>query len=66
MSRPSPSGLREDDGDEYLTATIYEILRLRPVLPNAEPRLSKRPVRIGGFEYPPGVLLLASAIPGPA
>jgi cytochrome P450 len=47
--------------DEYLTATVYEILRLRPVLPNAEPRLTKRPVTIGGVEYPPGVALLASA-----
>jgi cytochrome P450 len=53
--------LADEDDDEYLTAAIYEILRLRPVLPNAEPRLSKRPVNIGGFEYPPGVLLLASA-----
>ncbi|HEY2436929.1 MAG TPA: cytochrome P450 [Solirubrobacteraceae bacterium] len=50
-----------DEDDEYLTATIYEILRMRPVLPNAEPRLTKRPVKIGGFEYPPGVALLASA-----
>ncbi len=49
------------ESDEYLTATIHEILRLRPVLPNAEPRLTKRPVTIGGFEYPTGVSLLASA-----
>jgi cytochrome P450 len=49
------------DGDEYLTATIHEILRLRPVLPNAEPRLTKQPVKIGEVEYPPGVALLASA-----
>ena len=49
------------DGDDYLTATINEILRLRPVLPNAEPRLTKRPITIGGFEYPAGVALLASA-----
>jgi hypothetical protein len=49
------------DSDEYLTATINEILRLRPVLPNAEPRLTKRPVQIGGFSYPAGVSLLASA-----
>ena len=49
------------EGDEYLTATVYEILRLRPVLPNAEPRLTKRPVKIGEIEYPPGVALLASA-----
>ncbi len=48
-------------GDEYLTATINEILRLRPVVPNAEPRLTKRSVQIGGFSYPAGVLLLASA-----
>jgi hypothetical protein len=46
--------------DEYLTATIHEILRLKPVLPNAEPRLTKRPITIGGFEYPAGVALLAS------
>ncbi len=47
--------------DEYLTATINEILRHKPVLPNAEPRLTKQPVTIGGFEYPAGVSLLASA-----
>ncbi|HUO73535.1 MAG TPA: cytochrome P450 [Solirubrobacteraceae bacterium] len=47
--------------DEYLTATINEVLRIKPVLPNAEPRLTKKPVRIGGFTYPAGVALLASA-----
>jgi cytochrome P450 len=51
----------EGSGDEYLTATINEILRLRPVLPNAEPRLTKTPVKIGGFNYPAGIVLLASA-----
>ncbi|MDQ6605646.1 MAG: cytochrome P450 [Actinomycetota bacterium] len=50
------------EGDAYLTATIHEILRLRPVLPNAEPRLTKQPVEIGGFRYPAGVALLASAL----
>jgi cytochrome P450 len=50
-----------EEGDEYLTATVNEILRRRPVLPNAEPRLTKREVTIGGFTYPPGVALLASA-----
>jgi cytochrome P450 len=49
------------NGDDYLTATIYEVMRHRPVLPNAEPRLVKQPVTIGGIEYPPGVALLASA-----
>jgi cytochrome P450 len=49
------------DGDEYLSATITEILRVRPVLPNAEPRLTMRPVEIGRIRYPAGVVLLASA-----
>jgi cytochrome P450 len=53
--------LDEGTGDAYLSATIAEILRLRPVLPNAEPRLTMREVTIGGFTYPPGVVLLASA-----
>ncbi len=53
--------LDRGDGDEYLGATITEILRLRPVLPNAEPRLTKQAVEIGGVRYPPGVVLLASA-----
>ena len=49
-------------GDEYLTATIDEIMRLRPVQPNGEPRLVKREITIGGVSYPPGVCLLASAV----
>jgi cytochrome P450 len=49
------------NGDDYLTATINETLRHRPVIPNAAPRLTKRPVEIGGFEYPEGVALLANA-----
>jgi cytochrome P450 len=52
--------IRAEASDEYLTATIHEIMRLRPVLPNAEPRLTKQPVRIGEVEYPAGVALLAS------
>src|SRR5215218_7300195 len=50
-----------DDGDAYLTATIQETLRRRPVLPNAEPRLVMQPVEVGGWEYPPGVCLIANA-----
>src|SRR4051794_16249877 len=34
------------DGEDYLTATIQETLRRRPVLPNAAPRLVKQPVQI--------------------
>ncbi len=47
------------EDEQYLTATINEILRLRPVLPNAEPRLVKQPIEIGGVRYQPGVMLLA-------
>jgi cytochrome P450 len=50
-----------DGSDAYLTATIQETLRRRPVLPNAAPRLVKRPVEIGGFPYPPGVCVVANA-----
>jgi len=57
--------LREEvdagESEDYLNATITEILRMRPVRPNAEPRLTKREVEIGGVRYPPGVVLLASA-----
>jgi cytochrome P450 len=52
-------GEREDDA--YLSATINEILRRRPVLGNAEPRLVKRPIEIGDIEYQPGAVLFASA-----
>jgi len=50
-----------DDGEEYLTATVNEVMRHRPVLPNAEPRLVKQPVEIGGVVYPKGVALFANA-----
>ena len=50
-----------DDGDAYLTATVQETLRRRPVLPNAAPRLVKEPIEIGGFRYPEGVCLTPNA-----
>jgi cytochrome P450 len=50
-----------DDGDAYLTATIQETLRRRPVIPNAAPRLTKQPVEVGGFAYPEGVCLIPNA-----
>jgi cytochrome P450 len=49
------------DDDAYVTATVHETLRRRPVIPNAAPRLVKEPVEIGGFRYPEGVCLLANA-----
>jgi cytochrome P450 len=49
------------DDDSYVTATIHEALRRRPVIPNAAPRLVKKPVTVGGWDYPPDILLVASA-----
>ncbi|MGH2742576.1 MAG: cytochrome P450 [Thermoleophilaceae bacterium] len=49
------------DGDGYLTATVQETLRHRPVLPQAAPRLVMQPVEIGGFRYPEGVCLAANS-----
>ncbi len=53
--------LDSGDDDAYLTATIQEALRRRPVLPNAAPRLVKQPVTIGGWDYPEGVCLVPNA-----
>ncbi|HEY2217356.1 MAG TPA: cytochrome P450, partial [Solirubrobacteraceae bacterium] len=61
VQRELHAELDGDSDDAYLTATINEILRRRPVLPNAEPRLVKQPIEIGGIEYQPGVVLFASA-----
>ncbi len=51
----------EGDDDAYLTATIQEVLRRRPVLPNAAPRLVKQAVEVGEWSYPPGVALVPCA-----
>ena len=51
----------DSDDDAYITATIQEAMRRRPVIPNAAPRLVKKPVTIGGWEYPQDILLVASA-----
>jgi cytochrome P450 len=51
-----------DSGDvAYLTATIQETLRRRPVLPNTAPRLVKQPIEVGGWRYEPGPCLVANA-----
>ena len=49
------------DGDAYITATVQEALRRRPVLPNAAPRLVKRPIEVGGWSYPTDVCLVPNA-----
>jgi cytochrome P450 len=51
-----------DSGDDaYLTATIQETLRRRPVLPNTAPRLVKKPIEVGGWRYEPDICLVANA-----
>jgi cytochrome P450 len=45
-------------GEEYLTATVREVLRHRPVFLFAIPRAVHRPVEIGGWTYQPPALLL--------
>jgi cytochrome P450 len=47
--------------EEYLTATIQETMRRRPVIPNAGVRFVHEPIEVGGWEYQPGVALMASA-----
>jgi cytochrome P450 len=47
--------------DAYVTATIQETLRRRPVLPNVAPRLVKKPVTVGGWDYPVGCALVGNA-----
>jgi cytochrome P450 len=51
----------DSDGDAYLTATIQETLRRRPVLPNVEPRLVMEPFEVGGWTYAPGCCLVPNA-----
>jgi cytochrome P450 len=53
--------LEVGDGDAYMTATIQETLRRRPVLPNSAPRLVVKPIEVGGWSYPTGVALVPNA-----
>ena len=45
--------IRSGDGDEYLRATIAEVLRVRPVIPLAGRRLA-RPMLVNGYKLEPG------------
>ncbi len=46
------------EDDSYLTATIQETLRRRPVIPNAAPRYVNQPIEVGGWSYPVGCALV--------
>ncbi len=48
------------EDDAFITATIQETLRSRPVLPNVQPRLVVKPIEVGGWDYEPGVALVAN------
>lgn len=50
--------IREGEGTRYMTATIFEVLRHRPVFLFAIPRTVKAPISIGGETYGVGDLLL--------
>jgi cytochrome P450 len=54
------SELDSGEGEALLKATIQEIMRIRPVIPNAEPRVVNKPVRIGPCLYPAGTTLYPS------
>jgi cytochrome P450 len=45
-------------GEAYLTATVQEVLRHRPVFLFAIPRAVKQPIEIGGWTYRPPARLL--------
>jgi cytochrome P450 family 135 len=45
------------EGDDYLTATVHEVLRRRPPLPQLIVREVMKPIEIGGVRYEPGMLL---------
>src|SRR4051812_28968321 len=45
----------------YLTATIQETLRRRPVLPNVAPPFVVKPIEVGGWSYEPGACLVGNA-----
>jgi cytochrome P450 len=47
-----------DGGEEYLTATVREVLRHRPVFLFTIPRAVKQPIEVGGWTYRPPVQLL--------
>jgi cytochrome P450 len=46
-----------DSDEEYLTATVHETMRDKPVFLFAIPREVVKPVEIGGWTYPPPVHL---------
>ena len=48
----------DEDREEYLTATVTEVIRHRPVFLFAAPRAVAKPIEIGGWTYHPPAHLL--------
>jgi cytochrome P450 len=62
-ARPGPNSSSDSSsgsgaGHEYLTATVQEVLRHRPVFPFTIPRVVVAPIEIGGYTYRPPAQLL--------
>ena len=53
--------IESGDDDAYLTATVQEILRRKPPLPQIIPRLVRKPFELGDYVMPPGARLVGSA-----
>jgi cytochrome P450 len=47
-----------DAGEEYLSATVQEVLRRRPVFLFSIPRAVRQPIEVGGWTYRPPTQLL--------
>jgi cytochrome P450 len=48
------------EDDAYLTATVREVLRWKPPLPQIIPRLVRKPFDLDGYRMAPGVRLVAT------
>ncbi len=59
LARLTEEADRDENG--YVTATIQETLRHRPVLPNTAPRMVMKPIDVGDWHYEPGPCLIANA-----
>ena len=49
------------ESEDYLTAVVQEVLRIRPPLPQIILREVMKPIEIGGVRYEPGMVLWPSA-----
>lgn len=52
----------DDKDDAYLTATLQEALRQRPVLLFAQPRAVRKPFTLDGFDYEPQACALTANV----